>query len=66
MDVKEWLEENKQLYKVSKLESLSGIPKDTLQKVVQGKQEMPDKWKDKFSNFIRNHAKGILDNIKIF
>ena len=66
MDEEKWLNENKKLYKISKLEEEVGCPKDTIQKFIQGKQAFPEKWKKKFKDFLLKHANSIINNLKIF
>lgn len=48
----DWLKENKRFLKIRAIEKELGCP-DTLQKVLQGKQGLPEKWEKPLSDFIK-------------
>lgn len=50
--ITDWLKKNKHLLSVTRLENAAGIPVDTLHKYLQGKQKLPDKWRDKLEEFV--------------
>ena len=50
--IKAWLDDNKDVLSIRAIEIKLGMPVDTLQKVMQGKRKLPEKWLLPYLKFI--------------
>lgn len=50
--MKDWLIRNKEVLSIRGIEKRIGCPDTTLQKVVQGKQQVPKKWREPLQRVI--------------
>lgn len=53
----EWLKRNKEYLSIRAIEKKVGCPTDTLQKAVNGSQNLPKKWIEPLTKFINNLIK---------
>jgi hypothetical protein len=53
MNATEWLIKNKAFLSIRAIEKYINCPTDTLQKVIQEKQNLPEKWKQPLEDFIK-------------
>lgn len=65
MKLSDWLKKNRDILKIGNLETKAGVPRDTVQKFMQGERDIPERHQSKIKEFLHK-LRDSINEIKFF